>query len=68
MENEYTYETLKQNRIDGIRKKEFILSKFITVLFFAFAIIQFIFQKFKLFYFYVINYSKKEICSIFAVL
>jgi hypothetical protein len=47
MENEYTYETLKQNRIDGIRKKEFILSKFITVLFFAFAIIQFIFQKFK---------------------
>ena len=28
MANEYTYGTLKQNLIDGLSKKEFILSKF----------------------------------------
>lgn len=33
--NEYTYGTLKQNLIDGLSKKEFILSKFITVVVFA---------------------------------
>ena len=33
--NEYSYKTLKQNLIDGISKKEFILSKFITVVLFA---------------------------------
>ncbi|HSD13185.1 MAG TPA: ABC transporter permease [Flavobacterium sp.] len=33
--NEYSYGTLKQNLIDGMSKKEFILSKFITVLLFA---------------------------------
>ncbi|MDC7993968.1 ABC transporter permease [Altibacter sp. HG106] len=35
MSNEYSYRTLKQNLIDGISKKEFILSKFITVVGFA---------------------------------
>lgn len=36
MANEYTYGTLKQNLIDGLSKKEFILSKFYVVLGFAF--------------------------------
>lgn len=31
MANEYSHRTLKQNLIDGLSKKEFILSKFITV-------------------------------------
>lgn len=35
MANEYSYGTLKQNLIDGLSKKEFILSKFLTVVFFA---------------------------------
>lgn len=35
MANEYSYGTLKQNLIDGLSKKEFILSKFITIVFFA---------------------------------
>lgn len=30
--NEYTYGTLKQNLIDGMSKKEFILSKFLTII------------------------------------
>ncbi len=33
--NEYSYGTLKQNLIDGMSKKEFILSKAYTVIFFA---------------------------------
>lgn len=33
MANEYSYGTLKQNLIDGLSKKEFITSKFITVIF-----------------------------------
>ncbi len=35
MANEYSYGTLKQNLIDGMSKKEFVLSKFLTVLVFA---------------------------------
>jgi len=35
MANEYSYGTLKQNLIDGMSKKEFILSKFLTVAAFA---------------------------------
>lgn len=35
MSNEYSYRTLKQNLIDGLSKKEFVLSKFITVIGFA---------------------------------
>jgi len=35
MANEYSYGTLKQNLIDGMSKKEFILSKFLTVTLFA---------------------------------
>jgi len=35
MANEYSYGTLKQNLIDGLSKKEFILSKFFTVFLFA---------------------------------
>ncbi|QTE22951.1 ABC transporter permease [Polaribacter cellanae] len=35
MANEYSYKTLKQNLIDGLSKKEFILSKFYIVIIFA---------------------------------
>lgn len=35
MANEYSYGTLKQNLIDGMSKKEFILSKFLTIVLFA---------------------------------
>ena len=35
MANEYSYKTLKQNLIDGLSKKEFVLSKFYTVIVFA---------------------------------
>jgi ABC-type transport system involved in multi-copper enzyme maturation permease subunit len=41
MANEYSYKTLKQNLIDGLSKKEFILSKFYTVV--AFALISTVF-------------------------
>jgi len=41
MANEYSYKTLKQNLIDGLSKKEFILSKFYTVI--AFALVSTIF-------------------------
>ena len=41
MANEYSNKTLKQNLIDGLSKKEFILSKFYTVI--AFALISTIF-------------------------
>jgi ABC-type transport system involved in multi-copper enzyme maturation permease subunit len=43
MANEYSYRTLKQNLIDGLSKKEFILSKFITVLLFALISTLFVF-------------------------
>jgi len=43
MANEYSYGTLKQNLIDGMSKKEFILSKFYTILLFAFTSTIFIF-------------------------
>jgi ABC-2 type transport system permease protein len=35
MANEYSYRTLKQNLIDGLSKKEFVLSKFLMVIGFA---------------------------------
>ncbi len=35
MANEYSNRTIKQNLIDGLSKKEFVLSKFLTVLAFA---------------------------------
>ena len=35
MANEYSYGTLKQNLIDGMSKKEFVISKFLTVTLFA---------------------------------
>lgn len=41
--NEYTYGTLKQNLIDGLTKKEFILSKFIIVILFSIASTLFVF-------------------------
>ncbi|WP_394773956.1 ABC transporter permease [Flavobacterium sp.] len=43
MANEYSYGTLKQNLIDGLTKKEFILSKFLTVLLFTICSTVFIF-------------------------
>ncbi len=41
MANEYSNKTIKQNLIDGLSKKEFILSKFLTVV--AFALISTLF-------------------------
>ena len=41
--NEYSNKTLKQNLIDGLSKKEFILSKFYTVIAFAFVSTIFVF-------------------------
>lgn len=35
MSNEYSHRTLKQNLIDGLGKKEFVVSKFLTVLLFS---------------------------------
>ncbi|PWA05042.1 ABC transporter permease [Flavobacterium psychrotolerans] len=43
MANEYSYGTLKQNLIDGMSKKEFVLSKFLTVVLFAAASTIFVF-------------------------
>ena len=43
MSNEYSYVTLKQNLIDGLSKKEFILSKFYTVVLFAVVSTVFVF-------------------------
>jgi ABC-type transport system involved in multi-copper enzyme maturation permease subunit len=43
MANEYSYGTLKQNLIDGMSKKELILSKFLTVVLFAFCSTLFVF-------------------------
>lgn len=43
MANEYSYGTLKQNLIDGMSKKEFIASKFLTVVVFALASTIFVF-------------------------
>ena len=41
--NEYSNKTLKQNLIDGLSKKEFILSKFYTIVFFSLISAVFIF-------------------------
>lgn len=41
--NEYSYGTLKQNLIDGMSKKEFILSKFLSIVLFATVSTVFIF-------------------------
>ncbi|REE79808.1 ABC-2 family transporter [Lutibacter oceani] len=43
MANEYSNKTLKQNLIDGLSKKEFILSKFYTVIALAFISTFFVF-------------------------
>jgi ABC-type transport system involved in multi-copper enzyme maturation permease subunit len=43
MANEYSYGTLKQNLIDGLSKKEFVKSKFITVVLFSFISTVFVF-------------------------
>lgn len=43
MSNEYSYRTLKQNLIDGLSKKEFLLSKFLAVLLFSIVSTIFIF-------------------------
>ena len=43
MANEYSYGTLKQNLIDGMSKKEFVLSKFLAVVLFAFVSTFFVF-------------------------
>lgn len=43
MANEYSNRTLKQNLIDGLSKKEFVLSKFLTVVLFAVVSTLFVF-------------------------
>ena len=43
MANEYSNKTIKQNLIDGLSKKEFILSKFLTVISFSLISTVFIF-------------------------
>jgi len=43
MANEYSNKTLKQNLIDGLSKKEFVLSKFYTVVVFALISTLFVF-------------------------
>ncbi|NBU80951.1 MAG: ABC transporter permease [Flavobacteriaceae bacterium] len=43
MANEYSYGTLKQNLIDGMSKKEFVLSKFLTIILLAFTSTVFVF-------------------------
>lgn len=43
MANEYSYGTLKQNLIDGLSKKEFIMSKFVTIVLFALCSTVFVF-------------------------
>lgn len=43
MANEYSNRTLKQNLIDGLSKKEFVLSKFLTVIVFAIISTLFVF-------------------------
>ncbi len=43
MANEYSNRTLKQNLIDGLSKKEFVLSKFLTVIGFALISTLFVF-------------------------
>lgn len=43
MANEYSNKTIKQNLIDGLSKKEFILSKFLTVVSFALISTVFVF-------------------------
>lgn len=43
MSNEYSNKTIKQNLIDGLSKKEFILSKFLTVISFAIISVLFVF-------------------------
>ncbi len=43
MANEYSNRTLKQNLIDGLSKKEFIASKFLTVVLFSFVSTLFLF-------------------------
>ncbi len=43
MANEYSNKTIKQNLIDGLSKKEFVLSKFLTVVAFAFISTVFVF-------------------------
>lgn len=43
MSNEYSNKTIKQNLIDGLSKKEFVLSKFLTVITFALVSTIFVF-------------------------
>ena len=59
MANEYSYGTLKQNLIDGMSKKEFILSKFLTVVLFASASTVFVFLVLLSVKFFANNQSSK---------
>jgi len=61
MSNEYSYGTLKQNLIDGMSKKEFILSKFFTVVLFAFSSTFFVFIMTLLLGYSFSSYTETEI-------
>lgn len=61
MANEYSYGTLKQNLIDGLSKEEFILSKFLTVVLFAFASTLFVFVMSLILGYYFSSYTESGI-------
>ncbi|MGL2964003.1 ABC transporter permease [Flavobacterium sp. RSB2_4_14] len=61
MANEYSYGTLKQNLIDGMSKKEFVLSKFLTVVLFAFSSTVFVFVMSLLLGYSFSSYTELEI-------
>ena len=63
MANEYSYGTLKQNLIDGMSKKEFILSKFLTVVLFAFCSTVFVFVMSLILGFSFSSYTEFDIVS-----
>jgi ABC-2 type transport system permease protein len=62
--NEYSNGTIKQNLIDGLSKREFILSKFYTIVFFA-AIATFLITLISLFI-GMVQSDMDEVVSIFA--
>ncbi len=61
MANEYSYGTLKQNLIDGMSKKEFVLSKFLTVVLFALLSTIFVFAMSLILGYYHSSYTEFNI-------
>ena len=61
MANEYSNKTIKQNLIDGLSKKEFILSKFLTVVSFALLSTIFVFAVSLILGLFYSNYDEPSI-------